>query len=62
LRHLSQARPSPEQIDQLLADAETVVEVWGDVVPAATRRYAVTMCHRRLSVGGLLRSRVQAPA
>jgi ribonucleoside-diphosphate reductase beta chain len=54
LRHLSQARPSPEQIDQLLADAETVVEVWGDLVPAATKRYAVTMCHRRLSAGGLL--------
>jgi ribonucleoside-diphosphate reductase beta chain len=54
LRHLSRARPSPQQIDQLLADAEAVVEVWGDVVPAATKRYAVTMCHRRLSVGGLL--------
>ncbi len=63
LRHLSSARPSAEQVDQLLADAESVVEVWGDVVPAATKRYAVTMCHRRLSVAGLLHgSRVQAPA
>jgi ribonucleoside-diphosphate reductase beta chain len=55
LRHLSQARPSRAQIDELLADAETAVESWGDVVPAATKRYAVTMCHRRMSAGGLLR-------
>jgi ribonucleoside-diphosphate reductase beta chain len=55
LRYLSQAGPSPEQIDELLAEAETVVEIWGDVVPAATKRYAVTMCHRRMSAGGLLR-------
>ena len=55
LRHLSQARPSAAQIDELLADAETAVESWGDVVPAATKRYAVTMCHRRMSAGGLLR-------
>jgi ribonucleoside-diphosphate reductase beta chain len=55
LRHLSQARPSPEQVDDLLERAETVVEAWGDAVPAATKCYAVTMCHRRLSAAGLLR-------
>ena len=55
LRHLSQARPSAEQVRALLARAETIAEVWGDAVPAATKRYAVTMCHRRMSVAGLLR-------
>jgi len=55
LRHLSQARPSREQVDELLQRAEAVAEAWGDVVPAATKRYAVTMCHRRMSVAGLLR-------
>ena len=58
LRHLSQTRPSAEQVDALLARAEAVVEVWGDAVPAATKQYAVTMCHRRMSVAGLL----QGPA
>jgi len=38
-----------------LQRAEAVAEAWGDVVPAATKRYAVTMCHRRMSVAGLLR-------
>jgi ribonucleoside-diphosphate reductase beta chain len=58
LRHLSHTRPSPEQVDALLARAEAVVEVWGDVVPAATKQFAVTMCHRRMSVAGLLRDPV----
>jgi ribonucleoside-diphosphate reductase beta chain len=58
LRHLSQARLSPEQVDGLLARAEAVAEAWGETVPAATKRYAVTMCHRRLSVAGLLRDPV----
>jgi ribonucleoside-diphosphate reductase beta chain len=55
LRHLSQTSPSSEQVEQLLQRAETVAEAWGETVPAATKRYAVTMCHRRLSVAGLLR-------
>jgi ribonucleoside-diphosphate reductase beta chain len=55
LRHLSQARPSPEQVDGLLQRAEAVAEAWGEAVPAATKRYAVMMCHRRLSAAGLLR-------
>jgi ribonucleoside-diphosphate reductase beta chain len=55
LRHLSEARPSPEHIDELLRHAEAVAEAWGEAVPAGTKRYAVTMCHRRLSVAGLLR-------
>ncbi len=54
VRHLSRAKPSREQVRELLDSAEQVVEVWGDVVPEATKRYAVTMCHRRLSVAGLL--------
>jgi len=56
LRHLSRARPSAARIDELQARAEEVVEVWGDAVPAATKRYAVTMCRRRLSVAGLLQT------
>jgi ribonucleoside-diphosphate reductase beta chain len=55
LRHLSHARPSPEQVDGLLQRAEAVAEAWGEAVPAATKRYAVMMCHRRLSAAGLLR-------
>jgi ribonucleoside-diphosphate reductase beta chain len=54
LRQLSRVRPSPDRVDALRARAEEVVEVWGDLVPAATKRYAVTMCRRRLSVAGLL--------
>ena len=54
LRHLNQTRPSADRVRALLARAEEVAEVWGDVVPPATKRYAITMCHRRLSVAGLL--------
>ena len=54
LRHLSRARPSAERIDALRSRGEEVVEVWEDAVPAATKRYAVTMCRRRLSAAGLL--------
>jgi ribonucleoside-diphosphate reductase beta chain len=56
LRHLSRHRPSADRIDALRSRGEEVVEVWGDVVPAATKRYAVTMCHRRLSAAGLLQA------
>jgi ribonucleoside-diphosphate reductase beta chain len=54
LRHLSHASPSADRVQDLLARAEQVAEVWGDGVPAATKRYAVTMCRRRLSAAGLL--------
>jgi ribonucleoside-diphosphate reductase beta chain len=59
LRHLSRMRPSADQVDALRSRAEEVAEVWGDVVPTATKRYAVTMCRRRLAVTGLLQT---APA
>ncbi len=35
-------------------------EVWGDLVPAPTRKYVVDMCHRRLSAAGLLAARKAA--
>ena len=54
IRQLSRVRPSADQVDALRSRAEEVVEVWGDTVPAATKRYAVTMCRRRLSIAGLL--------
>jgi ribonucleoside-diphosphate reductase beta chain len=54
LRQLSRVRPAADRVDALRARAEEVAGAWGDVVPAATRRYAVTMCRRRLSVAGLL--------
>jgi ribonucleoside-diphosphate reductase beta chain len=54
LRHLSRARPSADEVAALLSRAEQVAEVWGDAVPTATKRYAVTMCRRRLSAAGLL--------
>jgi ribonucleoside-diphosphate reductase beta chain len=54
LRHLSRARPSADEVAALVSRAEQVAEVWGDAVPTATKRYAVTMCRRRLSVAGLL--------
>jgi ribonucleoside-diphosphate reductase beta chain len=54
LRHLSRTRPGADEVAALLSRAEQVAEVWGDAVPTATKRYAVTMCRRRLSVAGLL--------
>ena len=56
LRHLSRMRPSADRVDALRSRAEDVAEVWGDVVPTATKRFAVTMCRRRLAVTGLLQT------
>jgi ribonucleoside-diphosphate reductase beta chain len=56
LREFSRSRPSADRVDLLRSRAEEVAEVWGDVVPAATKRYAVTMVQRRLSVAGLLQA------
>lgn len=55
LRYLNEARPSPEQIRELLRTAATVADVWGDAVGAPIRDYALTMVRRRLAVAGLLR-------
>ena len=56
LRHLRHAHPPLEQIEELRAHAESVVEVWGDAVPEEIKQYAVSMCRRRLSAAGLLQT------
>jgi ribonucleoside-diphosphate reductase beta chain len=57
LRCLSEERPSPEVIEELMDRAREAAEVWGDLVPAGTRKFVVDMCHRRLSAAGLLAAR-----
>jgi hypothetical protein len=37
--------------------AREAADAWGDLVPAGTRKFAVDMCHRRLSAAGLLAAR-----
>jgi ribonucleoside-diphosphate reductase beta chain len=54
LRCLIEAQPSPDLLDDMLARAEDAAAAWGDAVPAATRERAARMCHRRLSVAGLI--------
>ena len=57
LRCLAEAQPSHELVEDLMARAREASEVWGDLVPQATRKYVVDMCHRRLSAAGLLEAR-----
>ena len=60
LRCLAEMRPSPELIEDLMDRAQEAAEVWGDLVPAGTRKFVVDMCHRRLSAAGLLPARKAA--
>jgi ribonucleoside-diphosphate reductase beta chain len=60
LRCLAETQPSPDLVEDLLACAATTAEVWGDAVPSGTRRYVVTMCHRRLCAAGLAETREAA--
>jgi ribonucleoside-diphosphate reductase beta chain len=60
LRCLIEAQPSPELIQELLAQAEEAVAAWGDAVPAAVREHVAPMCAHRLSVAGLIESRAAA--
>jgi ribonucleoside-diphosphate reductase beta chain len=60
LRCLMETRPSPELVDDLLARAEEVAQVWGDAVPSATRERAAEKCHHRLAVAGLTAHRAAA--
>lgn len=60
LRCLAEMRPSPDLIEDLMDRAQEAAEVWGDLVPAGTRKFVVDMCHRRLSAAGLLPARKAA--
>jgi ribonucleoside-diphosphate reductase beta chain len=53
LRCLIDAKPSPDLIDELLAEAADAATAWGDAVPAEARERALRMCARRLAVAGL---------
>ncbi len=54
LRCLIEAKPSSEELDELLARAQDAAAAWGEAVPAATRERIAPMCARRLSVAGLI--------
>lgn len=60
LRCLIESRPSPDLIDDLLARADEAAEAWGDAVPAATRRYVLRMCARRMAIARRLMERAAA--
>ncbi|MBV9197542.1 MAG: hypothetical protein JO168_25700 [Solirubrobacterales bacterium] len=60
LRCLTEANPSPELIDDIVARAGDAVDAWGDAVPPATRASIAPMCARRLSVAGLIEKRAAA--
>ena len=60
LRCLIEAEPSPELLEELLAQAEDAAAAWGDAVSPATRERAAHACAHRLSVAGLIDSHAAA--
>jgi ribonucleoside-diphosphate reductase beta chain len=60
LRCLIDAKPSPDLIHELLAEAADAAAAWGDAVPPETRKYALWMCSRRLAVAGLTKAQAAA--
>ncbi|MBV9422405.1 MAG: hypothetical protein JOZ98_05825 [Solirubrobacterales bacterium] len=60
LRCLIEARPSPELLEDVLAQAEEAASAWGDAVPAATRERTAHKAARRLSVVHLIHEHVAA--
>jgi ribonucleoside-diphosphate reductase beta chain len=50
LRWLIDARPSPELIDTILAEAEDAAAAWGDALPDEIRDMIVPMARRRLAI------------
>ena len=60
LRCLIEAQPSPDFLEDMLAQAEDAATAWGDAVPVATRERAARMCHRRLASAGLIDARAVA--
>jgi ribonucleoside-diphosphate reductase beta chain len=53
VRCLTEAQDPEGLLDHVLTRATEAAAAWGDVVPAATREFAVTLCRRRLSIAGL---------
>jgi ribonucleoside-diphosphate reductase beta chain len=53
LRCLIDAKPPPDLITDLLAEAADAASAWGDAVPLETRRHVLRMCARRLAIAGL---------
>jgi ribonucleoside-diphosphate reductase beta chain len=60
LRCLVDARPSPEVVDGILAQAEEAAGAWGDAVPHEIRAEVAPATRRRLSVAKLLHARAAA--
>jgi ribonucleoside-diphosphate reductase beta chain len=60
LRCLIEAKPPPELINDLLAEAADAASAWGDAVPLETRKYVLRMCARRLAIAGLTKSQAAA--
>lgn len=60
VRCLTEAQEADRLLDDLLARATEAAAAWGDVVPAATRDYAVALCRRRLAVAGLVEAQPAA--
>ena len=60
LRCLIDAKPSPDLINELLAQAADAAAVWGDAVPLETSRDVLRMCARRLAIAGLTKFQAAA--
>jgi ribonucleoside-diphosphate reductase beta chain len=60
LRCLVDARPSPEVVDDILAQAEVAAGAWGDAVPEEIRAQVAPTARRRLAVAKLLHTRAAA--
>ncbi len=50
LRCLIDARPSPELVDAILAEAEDAAGAWGDALPTEIRDMIVPMARRRMAI------------
>jgi ribonucleoside-diphosphate reductase beta chain len=54
LRCLVETEPSEAVLERMLSRAEEAAAVWGDAVPAATRRQSARKVAHRLNAGGLI--------
>jgi ribonucleoside-diphosphate reductase beta chain len=53
VRCLTEAKDPEVLLSDVLNRATEAAGAWGDAVPEATRKYAVDLCRRRLSIAGL---------
>jgi ribonucleoside-diphosphate reductase beta chain len=60
LRCLIDAKPQPDLINELLAQAADAAAAWGDAVPLETSRHVLRMCARRLAIAGLTKFQAAA--